>query len=59
MKSGVHLSRATVVKIEPVTAETAITYLRSTLLNDSRWQPLLDHLWAEPDDSLAAALLHP
>ncbi|MGW1811393.1 NACHT domain-containing protein [Streptomyces sp. NPDC002078] len=47
------------IAIAPVDAERAITYLRDRSRDSSRWQPLLDHLQAQPNGPLAATLSTP
>ncbi|MEV4417923.1 NACHT domain-containing protein [Catellatospora sp. NPDC049609] len=54
-----YLSRAAVVEIEPVRADTAAAYLHGAVGDVRRWRRLLDRLRAEPDGPLATALTTP
>jgi NACHT domain-containing protein len=47
------------VSIAPVDTEHAITYLRTRTGNSPRWQPLLEHLEAQPTGPLATVLSTP
>ncbi|MFF3915789.1 NACHT domain-containing protein [Streptomyces sp. NPDC001852] len=47
------------IAIAPVDTERALTYLRDRSRDSSRWQPLLDHLQAQPTGPLAATLSTP
>ncbi|MGI5243043.1 hypothetical protein [Dactylosporangium sp. CA-139066] len=57
--SGVVISRAAVVEIEPVDVEQAIEFLTNPAPGLPRWQPVFDRLRQEPDGPLAAVLSTP
>jgi len=58
---GGPLAAALVVELEPVTAEQAASFLRTTAVPAmaARWDLVADHLHAAPDGELAAALSTP
>ncbi len=56
--SGTVLSAATVVRLEPVARQEAITYL-SARQGEDRWRPLADRLRGDPDGALARVLRTP
>ncbi|WP_086842530.1 BTAD domain-containing putative transcriptional regulator [Amycolatopsis kentuckyensis] len=57
-ESGTVLSAATVVRLEPVARQEAITYLAARQGED-RWLPVADRLRREPDAALARVLRTP
>jgi hypothetical protein len=58
-RSGVVLSQAAVVEIEPVDVEEAIAFLSHLPPARFRWQPVLDYLRQHPHSPLAQALSTP
>ncbi|MDP4511742.1 hypothetical protein [Nonomuraea turcica] len=56
---GLVLSRAAVVEIEPVGVEEAIAFLSHPAPSRARWQPVFEHLRAQPAGVLATALSTP
>jgi DNA-binding SARP family transcriptional activator len=58
--AGVMLAGATVVEIEPVELDAAITFLTAREPHGStRWQPVIEHLHEQPGGVLAQALRTP
>ncbi|MEU6039775.1 NACHT domain-containing protein [Actinomadura sp. NPDC047616] len=57
--SGQYLTRAEVVRLEEVKPTTAVAFLRESATSQDRWEPVFDHLQAEPDSPLAEALASP
>ncbi|WP_237519902.1 hypothetical protein [Streptomyces sp. HUCO-GS316] len=53
------LADAAQVLVEPVRADAAVAYLAQRSGHATRWQPLLDHLRAEPSGVLAQSLSTP
>jgi tetratricopeptide (TPR) repeat protein len=59
IRSGVVLSRAAVVEIDPIDAVQAIAFLSVPAPGRSRWQPVFEHLRQHPHGPLAQALSTP
>ena len=58
-RGGAILSRAAVIEIEPVNVEQAIEFLRDPAPARSNWQPVFEHLRADPRGPLAQVLSTP
>jgi thioredoxin-like negative regulator of GroEL len=58
-ETGLILSRAAVIEIEPVDVEKAIAFLRHPATARARWQRVFEHLRAEPHGPLATVLSTP
>ncbi|MEW2355765.1 hypothetical protein [Spirillospora sp. NPDC029432] len=58
-RSGVVLSRAAVVEIEPVDTHAVIDFLAHPAPSRGRWEPVFEHLLAHPGGPLAEALSTP
>jgi hypothetical protein len=58
-RNGRFLAHAAVLEIQPVAIDDAAGFLAGADPHPERWQPILDHLTAQPDGPLARALRSP